>query len=279
MNRRGYIIIAVILILTPILINILARIVLPFNISFITPVGEPKDWVAFFGTYMGAIIGGIIAFIVARLQIRSNEKENNRIRTLEKRMYVNYNILTADLNFKNNLTHNYRLLVTNSFKGVRSDIKVIEKRFKEKTHNNEGRIHLTDFLQFRIIGESNLVFNVEIIVNFKKSYPTNYEIEPINKMEFTLLHLTIDEILLIPTVYKANLNYTHPQQRVIHDDLFDIKNIEFHYTTVMNEKIGYIIDFANKKHLYRIYNDDGSFEPMNEMNLTNTSWEYLDREM
>ncbi|MEE4561533.1 hypothetical protein [Paenibacillus polymyxa] len=270
------IIIFVMVIGLPVLINVITRASGPFdNYYFFVPTGEPKDWVSFFGSYGGAIVGGLVAFIIARTQISNNKEEGERTRAIENRMYINFNWIRADLHFKgrDNLS-NSKLILTNEFQEAEREIGKKDARLKRgNEHVYQKKSHISTFLQFKLLGDANLVFNAQFKINLK-DHPS----AEIESLIFPLSTLGIEETIFIPLIYKANTNYRVEDKIVNHKETFDIKSIEVSYTTVMNERILFILDYDTSTESYYVLTGNEKKLILNS-EIHDTTWRYLDHKI
>lgn len=77
-KKARYILILIFLLMVPAIVN--GLLLLP---AVCKVIGEPKDWISFWGSYAGALITGIISFVILYHTIESNRRENDRQRLID----------------------------------------------------------------------------------------------------------------------------------------------------------------------------------------------------
>lgn len=78
MKNKKLIIIVIAVLIMPIVINVLMSIPTPWA------KGEVGDWISFYGSYIGALLGALVAFQVTKMQIKSQEDLNKKIKFNEQ---------------------------------------------------------------------------------------------------------------------------------------------------------------------------------------------------
>lgn len=78
MKNKKLIIIVITVLTMPIVINGLMSIQIPWA------KGEVGDWISFYGSYIGALLGALVAFQVTKIQIKSQEDLNKKIKFNEQ---------------------------------------------------------------------------------------------------------------------------------------------------------------------------------------------------
>ena len=78
LSKRNFVILLLIISLFPIVLNyiLMLPLVLPF-------IGESKDWIAFWGSYLGSIIAAVVALLVLAKQQKQNHEENMANREIQ----------------------------------------------------------------------------------------------------------------------------------------------------------------------------------------------------
>jgi hypothetical protein len=91
------------IVLGPILTNFIIKTYIPLPFKYLTPFGNQKDWLSFFGNYSGGIIGGLSAYVIARMQIKDSQmdgKQKNIKDQLGVLKIIKLDLMTIKLAFK-----------------------------------------------------------------------------------------------------------------------------------------------------------------------------------
>lgn len=133
-KKYWYLIVFVLVI--PILLNYMLP--LSFTSNIIGGDNSTEIWLGFFGSYIGSIIGAVVTFIVLYFTIKSNERENNKMRRsseLEKKQ-----LISVEYIYSYNIDEIRKILYkwynnTEILNDLRLDLKVIRNQHNKSWYN------------------------------------------------------------------------------------------------------------------------------------------------
>jgi hypothetical protein len=228
----------------PIGINILM-----FIPSFGASIGEPLDWLGFFGNYSGGIIGGIVAYIIASSQIKAQNDEIEKNNIESSRSYIILEEFQAPVDLKGVITHhNSKILSNEYYKGIKED-------------PQSSGVNIP-FYKIHHSGQPEIILDCEI---------TAYLLSEKNDMEKRLSpyiiksHISVLEKnteLFIP-IAKMDSNYVYP------------KKVTVNYSTIHNERIQYTYNVDNQQETHDLLNKNGRTEKeLYKVNIKGEEWIY-----
>lgn len=115
MKLKYILLIALIVICSPVLVNWILNINTPLNIAI---VGTGKDWISFYGSFIGAIVASFTSFVILYKTIQHNQNEARIMRQIQKIENIEHRlervnaIITFGLIGNGALIHNENSLIS-----------------------------------------------------------------------------------------------------------------------------------------------------------------------